>query len=117
MSVFVGEKLVRACKWLWLVVVVQSGEEGGGGEKTEARSVSSGERGTRQLREQSGGRSCDGGSREINQTSSRRERSSLAPSLKQSLRTLMPQPDTKNALSVLVLLTGQSQFFIYFFIS
>lgn len=51
-----GVELVRACQRLWLVLV-QSGEEKG---KTEARSVLSGERGTQQLREHSGGRSCDG---------------------------------------------------------
>lgn len=45
-----GGELVRAFKWLWLVLV-QSGKEKG---RTEARSVLSGERGTRQLREHSG---------------------------------------------------------------
>ncbi len=93
-----GGELVRACKWLWLVLV-QSGEEKG---RTEARSVLSGERGTRQLREHSGGRSCDGVTR--NKSDIKLESDPLPPLLKQSAvttRTLPPQPSTKNMLSVL----------------
>lgn len=50
-----GGKLVRACKWLWLVVV-QSGEEKRGRQRLVVCClVKEG-----QLREHSGGRSCDG---------------------------------------------------------
>lgn len=91
-------ELVRACKWLW-PVLVQSGEEKG---KTEARSVLSDERGTRQLREHSGGRSCDGVTR--NKSDIKLESDPPAPLLKQSAvttRTLPPQPNTKNTLLLL----------------
>ena len=93
-----GGELARAWKWLWLALV-QSGEEKG---KTEARSVFSGERGTRQLREHSGGRSCDGVTR--NKSDIKLESDPPAPLLKQcaiTTRTLPPQPNTKTTVSVL----------------
>lgn len=80
-------------------MVVQSGEEKG---KTEARSVLSGERGTRQLREHSGGRSCDGVTR--NKSDIKLESDPLAPFAETvwvATRTLPPQPNTKNMLSIL----------------
>lgn len=70
-----GSELVRAWKWLRLA---RRGEKTG---KTEARSVLSGQRGTRRLRERYGGRSCDGVTR--NKSDSRLRRDLVARLQKQ----------------------------------
>lgn len=59
------------------MVVAQAGTIWGGNGKTEAHSVLSSERGTRQLREHSGGRSCDGVTR--NKSDIKLESDPLAP--------------------------------------